>query len=139
MLSLIMITVFVIIVRYKKKRRPISPRLTKVNSTTLPSNASFASFQSRQSRQFPLDDFAPCNDTLKRNGNSIVSLTYVGVDMNDKWNSNRRVSELQQFHPQSPKTPPKTGGNIADVENVDMVNFNPKHYRNIPQKALELL
>ena len=98
-----------------------------------------ASFQSRQSRQFPLDDFAICQNTLKRNGNSIASLTNVGVDLNDKRNSNRRLSELQQFHTQSPKIPTKTGGNIADVENVDMVNFNPKHYRNIPQKALELL
>jgi len=133
------ITVFVIIVRYKKKRGPISPRLTKVNSITLPSNASFASFQSRQLQQFPLDEFAPSNDALKRNGNSIASLTYVGVGFNDKRNANGRLSERKQIHPPSLKIPPKEGDNIADVENVDMVNFNPRHYRNIPQKAMELL
>jgi len=138
MLSLI-ITIFVIIVRYKKKKKPISPRLTKVNSITLPTNASFASFQSGQSRQFPLDDFAESKDALKRNGNSIASLTYVGIGLNDKRNSKRRISELKQIHPQSPNITPKTGGNKADVENVDMVNFNPRHYRNIPQKAMELL
>jgi len=139
MLSLIIITILVIIVRYKKKTRPISPRLTKVNSIALPTNASFASFQSRQPRQFPLDDFAASKDALKRNGNSIASLTYVGVGLNDKRNSNGRISELKQIHPQSPKIHPKTGGIIADVENVDMVNFNPRHYRNIPQKAMKLL